>query len=135
MLAHDALDRGPGEGRLARQHLVKHAAQGVEIAPAVDVPFPRRLFRAHVRRCPHREAGIGESLGASAGQPAGDSEIRHQGVAALQQDVLRLDVPVDHPPAVSVAQGIGHFAGDAERVLDGQLLLPVQSVTERLALD
>jgi len=44
-------------------------------------------------------------------------------VPALQQDVLRLDVPVDHAKAVGVAQRVGDLPGDPERVVHGKLLL------------
>ena len=42
---------GAGEGRLARQHLVEHAAERVESVRA-STPGRRRLLRAHVGRRP-----------------------------------------------------------------------------------
>ena len=53
----------------------------------------------------------------------------------MEQDVLGLDVAVDHAVLVGVLQRVGHLAGDAHRVLDGQLLLARQPVAQRLALD
>ena len=50
-----------------------------------------------------------------------DAEIGDQRVAALQQDVLRLDVAMDHAVRVRVVERVGHFAGDAHRVVDRQL--------------
>ena len=50
----------------------------------------------------------------------------------LEQDVLRLNVPVDHAEAVGVAQRVGDFAGDLEGVVDRQLLLAVQALPEWL---
>ena len=60
VLVHDALDRGPGEGRLSRQHLVEHAAEGVEIAPPIEVALAGGLFRAHVLHGADGHAGLGE---------------------------------------------------------------------------
>jgi hypothetical protein len=56
-------------------------------------------------------------------------------VAAGQEDVLGLDVAMDDAAAVGVAQGVGHFAGDAERILQRQLPLALEAVAERLPLD
>ena len=56
-------------------------------------------------------------------------------MAALQQDVLRLDVAVDDLALVGVLQRFGRLADDPEGVLDGKLVLPDEPVAERLALD
>jgi hypothetical protein len=56
-------------------------------------------------------------------------------VAALQQDVFRLDVAVNELVLVRMGQRVGHLARDAERLVHGQLPLPPQAVAERLALD
>ena len=56
-------------------------------------------------------------------------------VARVEQDVGRLDVPVDHAGAVGVAQGVGHLARDLERVVDRELALVVEPLAEGLALD
>ena len=52
----------------------------------------------------------------------------------LQQDVLRLDVPVDDPIAVGVAQRVGDLAGDPERVVERELLLASEPPSERFPL-
>ena len=64
-----------------------------------------------------------------------DAEVGDDGVAALEQDVLRLDVAVDDAVGVGVAQRVGDLAGDLERVVDGELLFAVEPVAEGLALD
>jgi len=53
----------------------------------------------------------------------------------VQQDVLRLDVPVDHPLAVGVVQRLRHLGRDPDGVADRQLLLAGEPVPERLARD
>ena len=52
-----------------------------------------------------------------------------------EQQVLRLDVAVDHVLAVGVLEGLGRLAGDAERILQRQLPLPPKAVPQALALD
>src|SRR2546430_10250007 len=50
---HDALPiylrRRPGKGRLAGEHLIEHATEAVDVAPAVEL-LPGRLFWAHIGR-------------------------------------------------------------------------------------
>ena len=55
-------------------------------------------------------------------------------MAAVQQNVLRLDVAVDDAKRVCVRQRVRDLAGDRDRVLDRQLRLALQSSAERLAL-
>ncbi len=69
----------------------------------------------------------------SASEPAavtrlGDPEIRHHRVAILQEDVRRLDIPVDHAVAVGVVEGVGHLARDPQGIIERQLLLARQPV-------
>src|SRR2546426_622228 len=71
----------------------------------------------------------------SRGDGARDPEVAYDRVARFKQDVFRLDVPVDYVMTVGIAQGVGHFASDLERVVEGQLLLPTQPVPQRLAFD
>ena len=53
----------------------------------------------------------------------------------MQQDVLGLDVAVDHAVAVGVAQGAGDLGRDPDGVGDGELLLAAEPVAQRFALD
>ena len=83
---------------------------------------------------PIDDPGAGEALVVS-GQPAGDTEVGHQRVAiGGEEQVLRLDVAVDHAMVVGVLEGLGRFAGDAHRVLDRKLPLARQPVAQRFAL-
>ena len=56
-------------------------------------------------------------------------------MSALHEDVLGLDVPVDHATAVGVTQRVGDLAGDPKGVVKGQLLLAREAPSQRLALD
>ena len=58
-LGDDGLGRGAGEGRLAGQHLVEHAAQAVQIGPAVHGRLAGGLLGAHVGRRARRPCPSG----------------------------------------------------------------------------
>ena len=123
MLAGDRLDRRTRERRLAGQHLVQYAAQRVQVAAPIEIVVARRLLGTHVGRCPNGDAGSRERFGPGGADGSRDAEIRDDRVAALEQNVLRLDVPMDDTACVRVAEGVGHFSRDAERVIDGELAL------------
>ena len=95
----------------------------------------QRLLRTHVVRRPHGHAGLGELVASGLADRPGDPEVRHQRVALLDQDVLRLDVAVDDAVGMGVVQRVGDLAGDLNGVGKGQLLLPVEPGPQRLTLD
>ena len=95
MLVEQALRGRAGERRLAGEHLVEHAGQAVEVAPPIEVRLAGGLLRAHVRRRADRHARSASALAAGGADRLRDPEVGHDGVAALEQDVLRLDVAVD----------------------------------------
>ena len=53
----------------------------------------------------------------------------------MEQDVLGLDVPVDHAVAVGVVERRGDVPGDAERVGDRELVLAAEPVAKALAFN
>ena len=55
--------------------------------------------------------------------------------AVVQQDVLGLDVAVDHAVPVRIVERVGDFARDPHRFVDAELRLAIQLLAERLALD
>ena len=55
--------------------------------------------------------------------------------AVVQQDVLGLDVAVDHAVAVGVVERVGDFGRDPDRIVDRELLLAGQPIAQRFALD
>ena len=56
-------------------------------------------------------------------------------MALLEQDVLGLDVAVDHALAVGVIEGVGHLAREPERPRRLERSLPVEQVAERALVD
>ena len=95
-----AMDRWAGragEGRLAAQHLVEHAAEAVDVGAGVELASAGGLLRAHVGRRSDRAARSRSSVSplAAVERPR-DAEVRDtRAVAAVEQDVLRLDVAMD----------------------------------------
>ena len=112
------------------------------IAPPVQLRLSQRLLGAHVVRrpdllagpCQRRTTGALLPLRDSADHPR-DPEVRHHGVSGLQQDVLRLDVAMDHTPLVRVVQRVGHLPRDMQCVLERQLPVAQQTSAQRLTLD
>lgn len=75
--------------------------------------FPLDLFRGHVRQRPERGR-----LVTVAGR-TGDAEVGNQRPAVVvDQDVCRLDVPVEEPVAVCVSQRVGDLGDQPYRFLD-----------------
>ena len=62
-----------------------------------------------------------------------DAEIRHSRVPLAQQDVLRLDVPVHDAMPMGVVERVSHLASDADGLLDRELRLRAEAISERLA--
>ncbi len=59
---------------------------------------------------PTRHAGLGEVLAARSAHRTRDTEICDDGMAPFEQNVLRLDIAMDHASTVRVGQRVGYFA-------------------------
>ena len=104
-----------GERRLARQHLVEHAAERVDVAPAVELalaaaPAPGSCTPACRARARSRSA----APSSAADDRPRDAEVRDHGVPACEQDVLGLDVAMHDAVRVRVVERVGDLAGDAD---------------------
>ena len=120
LLHQDAGHRRCLERQLADQHLVGNDPEAVEVRAAVDLPVARGLLGTHVVRRPDGHAGRGERRSSRrGGEGLGDPEVGDDdpAAAALQQDVVRLHVPVDDSERVRGAEGVGRFHHDAARFL------------------
>jgi hypothetical protein len=51
-----------------------------------------------------------------------------------EQNVLRLDVAMDHALAVDVVQRVCDLVGNRQRLIDWELFLAVETVAQRLAV-
>src|ERR1700683_602362 len=99
MLVSDSYRAVPGKGRFTRDHLIEHDAQGIDVAPGVDRLTLGLLGRKVSGRAHHgprlREPFAGVAYG------PGNAEISNFYLAgAVQQDVARFHVAVDHPAPV-----------------------------------
>ena len=87
----------PAEGTTADQHLVEHDSQGEDVGAGVDASSVEDLFRCHVARRAHLDAGAGVPLPVVHGH-LGDAEVGHLCEPALrgarEQDVRWLEIPM-----------------------------------------
>ncbi len=91
------------KGEFARQHLVQHAAQGVDVRPGV-CPFPPGLLGRHVVRGAHHHAGGRHGRQRLA---PGNAEIGHfRSSIGRDQHVLGLDVPMHHTTSVGGREAV-----------------------------
>ena len=113
----------------ARERLVEHQGQGVDVGLAVHRLALGRLGR-HVAGRAHHGAG---RLGVGRlGQGAGHAEVGHPDQALLvEEQVGRLDVAVDQAPGVRVGQALRHLGPQVGRLGVGEPDAPVEQVAER----
>ena len=133
----EELVRGVGQEREpAREHLVAHDAQGVDVGAMIDVRVGRDLLRRHVGRGAdrHAERGLGAGGGGVA-QRARDAEIGDERVSVGEQHVVRLDVAMHDPGAVRLGERIGDFAKQPDGLRNGYGALAVEPFAQGLALD
>lgn len=130
-------DRGKGRSHVwwpTRESLEQHARERVDVAPAVHFLVTRSLFGAHVDGCSHHQTGGGEPQHVGSRHRPGDSEVAHDRLAVVQQDVSPFDVTVDEAEAVRVLQRPSHLAGDADRFVHGKPPLTLEAIPEGFAL-
>ena len=116
--------------RLTHQHLVQHAPQGVDITRGTRLTIRRSLLRAHIVRSAHGQARLGQPPAPGRTHRKRDSEVCHEWAALTQQDIRRLDVPVDHTPLMGSVKGLGNVGGDPHRLLHRKLMLSVELIPE-----
>ena len=109
-------DAGPGEGRLTRQQLVEDAGEAVLVGPGVDLAFAFGLLGTHVGGGPHAQPGPGQPVAGRDAHGPRDAEVRDQGVALREQDVLRLHVAMNQPFPVGVVERFAGLPHQAERL-------------------
>ena len=132
---HDPRDDGGGAGagkrRLTDEHLVEDTAERVDVGARVELGAAS-LFRAHVGRRPHADARLCQRAGADR---ARDAEVGDEGMPVGEQNVLRLDVPVNDSAAVGVVERGGNLPRDPDGFVHGDLALAIQPVAQAFALD
>ena len=93
------------------------------------------LLGAHVRGRAERDSHPGErSTAGRAAQRARDTEVSHERVTVMQEDILRLDVTMHDATAMGVVERFGGLAGEPDRIRDRQATIAREPCTERLAI-
>ena len=130
-------DRVGGRARERRtpgHHLVEHAPERVDVAPAVHLGVRAGLLGAHVARRAHYGADGGDPVAAGVGGP-GDPEVGDEGATVPgEEDVLGLDVAMDHALPVGVLERLRRLTRDADRVRDRERRVSAQALAEALAV-
>ncbi len=105
------------EGHAARQQLVEHATQRVDIGGGI-YPVARDLLRSDVVERPHVHPARGQptTLVVALGQPEVGQVNVLFGVLAADEHVARLDVAVDQPACVSGIEGARNLADQSRGV-------------------
>ena len=130
--------RVAGEGGPAGEHLVEDDTQRKQVGPCVEL-LAARLLGRHVGDGPHDRARRGDvhrrrgvrcrRLG------PGQTEVQQLGRAAIgDEDVRRLDVPMEDACAVRGVQAVGQLHAQIQRFVDRQRAA-FQPFPERLAAE
>ena len=117
----------------AGQTAVEHAAQGVDVAAAVDVFGIARLFRRHVDRRAGRVARAGQrQIVRDALGQAEIGDLHHP--LARDENVVRFDVAMDEVVVVGVLQAIDGSHDDVQGIADPQALQFREPTAQGLAI-
>ena len=130
------------ERRQARDHLVEHQAEGVEVAPVIE-----RHARGHasllgraILELAHEHADLGDLEAGVRLQGAGEAEVDdlHPQVAALvlvDHEVVRRQVPVDDARGMDGVQPMERLNGEPDGHRHGKRPLAADAVAHVLPLD
>ena len=108
----------------AGQQLVQQESKRERVGSLID-GLASQLFRRHVGEGPGQLAGDGRGrdgdglrVGAHRPDTLRDAEVHHLDVpVGAEHHVGGLHIAVDDPPRVREVQRLGHFGGDAERLV------------------
>ena len=108
-----SMAEGPSKGSSPAEELVEHDAAGVEVGAGVGL-LPLKHLGGEVVRRADDEAGLGLPGREPVDRP-GDAEVHQLGVAGgLQDQVLGLDVAVEHAHGVGGAEAGAELLGEAQ---------------------
>ena len=116
----DAL-RGWGEfpqGQLTREHLVEDNAEGINVGAVIHLLRMLHLFGGHVVRCAYDLLLARDRALRFSPKHFSDPEIGDLYPAFLvEQDILRLDIPMDHAVFVGVLERLADFGNNRQCLL------------------
>ncbi len=101
-------------------HLVEHDADGIEVAPRVDLVGGERLLRRHVLGGPHEHAGHRQAplpgyVRPQLGDPEVDQLQNRLRPLVGDEDVLRLEIAMGHPERVGGLERVQDLADEVAR--------------------
>jgi hypothetical protein len=137
LLEENARNRRRLERYLSSEHFIRDDPKGVDVARRVDLAISRRLLRAHVRGCADGDPGAGQRPAPDVRQGLGDPEVGHHHPAsgALEQDVVGLDVAMDHAHRMGESKRVRCLLHDAPGLFHRQPLSPAQPSGQGFAVD
>ena len=124
--------------RDAAQQLIREQADGVDVHAMVRFGIRRQLLRRHVGRCAdrHPRRGVSRSTHRQCGvERLGHTEVGHQRVASVGEDIAWLDVAMDYAARMRVGQRLDHVVQQLEDFRQLERAGALQSGTQRLAGD
>ena len=133
-LGDDRLRARPRVRRLAGEHFVRHGAERVDVGAPVYCTISGCLLRRHVLWRAERQPRLRDALPARVAHRQCDPEVGDHGLAGLHQDVLGLEIAVDHAVLVCIGQRACDGGRDPHGVAHRELLLAVEPRAQRLAL-
>ena len=117
--------------KMAREHLIEHDAEGIQVTARVGIEALGLLGRDIV----HGADGLTAALFMDILE-RGDAEVSDlDHVIVRDHDVLRLDVPVDDAVGVRVLQRLADLRGVVQRLRGAEYTVLCHALLERLALD
>ena len=129
-----------GERHPAGEHVVEQHSQRIDVAALVRALVPR-LLRGDVVRRPHERPGIGDvGLGVVAGEKFHQAEVQHLHEVVIvvlpeQHDVGRLQVAVDDPERVRLAQRTADLLRNVDHAFLRQRAVRLDRLGERPAVE
>ena len=94
---------------------MEDAPQRIDVGPGVQRTPADHLLGTHVGQRADHYALAGERRILRRADRSRDAEIGQQRMGAIQQDVLRLEIPVDDLAGMGEVERARDFAGDPER--------------------
>ena len=118
-------------GQVAREHLIEHDTEGIQVAARVGIEALGLLGRDIVHGADSLTAALFMDI-----LERGDAEISDlDHVVVRDHDVLRFDVPVDDAMGVRVLQCLTDLRGVVQRLDGAEYTMLRHALLERLAFD
>jgi hypothetical protein len=122
------------ERQLPGDHLEEHHAEGIEIGGGGELG-PLDLLGGHIGGRPDERAGLGQLVVAARLVDARQAEVGDHGAAAVEDDVVRLEVAVQDPGGVRRAQAGEQLQRDRARLVDRERTGAREAGRQRLAAE